>query len=265
MGKVINFLKGIGETIEDALFVDYSCIVCGAEIDSNSKTRLCEDCINKFPFLDTKNICAKCGAPLNSITNFCDDCKLTKFDFDEARASFEYTNDAKRLVLAIKYANAKYLAKYFAKYMYETFLNWGVVVDLIIPVPLSEKRQKSRGYNQSELLAEEFSNFSGIEVCSEKVVRIDSGKTQQHSTRKERFDNMKGVFKLNDKTSLEGKNILIIDDVYTTGATVNELSKTLRKLKPDKIYVLTAGKTLFHNNKDKKKSIFSKLFLANNS
>lgn len=50
MGKVINFLKGIGETIEDALFVDYSCIVCGAEIDSNSKTRLCEDCINKFPF-----------------------------------------------------------------------------------------------------------------------------------------------------------------------------------------------------------------------
>ena len=64
---------------------------------------------------------------------------------------------------------------------------------------------------------------------------------------------------------LTDKNILIIDDVYTTGATVNELSKTLRKLEPDKIYVLTAGKTLFHNNKDKKKSIFSKVFLANNS
>lgn len=262
MGSVLGGVKECGKTIEDALFVNYCCIVCGDEIDSNCDSRICDECKKTFPILPLTDMCSKCGAPLNKTTKICDDCKLIKFNFDEARASFEYSGKAKNLILALKYKNKKYLAKEFARLMYECYLKWGVVVDMLVPVPISDKRRKFRGYNQSEIIAEEFAKLTGISTFTNIVARIDNDTTQQHSTRKERFENMKGVFKLLDKSPLTDKNILIIDDVYTTGATANELSTMLKKLKPRKIYVLTAGKTLFNNNNTTKRKWYQKLFMA---
>ena len=102
-------------------------------------------------------------------------------------------------------------------------------------------------------LDDELSKLTNIEVDNSIVERMESDKLQQNSTRKERFANMEGVFKICNRRNLKGLNVLIIDDVYTTGATANELSKTLRKLHPSKIYVLTAGKTLYVDLKIDKK------------
>lgn len=251
--------KDVLDNFEDALFPEYGCFACGREILKGSNF-LCDKCNSKIVHLEEKNACRKCGAPLNGDTKICDDCKFLKFNFDEARACVEYEGKSKDMILGIKYSRKIYLAKYFAKLMYEKLSKWGVLVDFIVPVPLSDKRFKQRGYNQSEVIANELSLLSGIPVNTKIIKRVDGGKIQQGLSRKERIENMKGAFVLEDKSSLIGKNILILDDVFTTGATVNELSRMLKKLNPDKIFVLTVGKQLFKDKSANKKNWFRRLF-----
>lgn len=260
-----KFCKGCLDAFEDALYPEFGCFICGSE--TIGEDFICDKCKSKLPFLNDVNCCKRCGAPLNPETKFCDDCKIAMFNFDEARACVEYSGEIKKLILGIKYSRKIYLAKFFAKLMYEKLLSWGVLVDIIVPVPLSDERLKERGYNQSELIARELSLLSGVPVA-ENIVKRESGKIQQGLTRKERIENMKGAFSLIDKTKLNGKNVLIVDDVFTTGATADELSKMLRKLKPDKVFVLTVGKQLFKDKKEREakkswlKRCFEKFILA---
>ncbi len=252
MGTLKGCLKAFGLEFENALFPEYGCFLCGREL-LNMEYHLCDECKKNFPILKLERCCAKCGAPVNSETKFCDNCKAFNYDFDEARASFVYSDTTKSLILGIKYSNRVYLAKFFARMMLDTLIKWGIIFDVIVPVPLSKSRQKSRGYNQSELIADELSKLTKVEVDNTIIGRRESDKLQQNLTRKERFANMEGVFKISNRKNLKGLNVLIIDDIYTTGATANELSKTIRKLHPNKIYVLTAGKTLYVDLKINKK------------
>lgn len=256
-----KFCKDCLDAFEDALYPEYGCFACGREV-LKDENFLCDKCNSEIVYLGEVNACRKCGAPLNPETKICDDCKMTIFNFDEARACVEYSGKAKDMILGIKYSRKIYLAKYFAHLLYEKLLSWGVLVDFIVPVPLADKRFKQRGYNQSEVIANELSLLSGIKVDTTIVKRENSGKIQQGLTRKERVENMKGVFTLVNKEKLTGKNVLILDDVFTTGATADELSRMIRKLKPDKIYVLTVGKQLFKDKKEReaKKGWFKRFF-----
>ena len=238
-------LKNVWNKFLDLLFPEYRCVICGREV-FDTESRLCENCKKSFPKIVGK-VCAKCGAPIEDSDYVCELCKNFKYEFDEARASFIYSKDTSRVFFGIKYGGKKYLAKFLAREMFETLKNWGVVCDIIVPVPLSEERKKQRGYNQSMLIAEELSALTGKEVDESIVSRIKDVPTQTKLSQKERMENLQGVFKLNRERSIAGKNILIVDDVFTTGATASSLAKELRKAKPNKIYVLTAGKTIFYN------------------
>ena len=238
-------IKELWNGFLDLLFPEFRCVVCGREA-KDTETKLCENCKKSFPKIEG-HICAKCGAPLPEHDYICDTCRNAEYHFDEARSSFLYTKETSRLFFGIKYSGKKYVAKFLASQMAETLKSWGVACDIIVPVPLTEKRRKVRGYNQSLLIADELSRLTGIEVCDNVVERIKDVSAQTSLSRKERIKNLDGVFRRVPKTSLKGKRVLIVDDVFTTGATASAVAKEIRKMKADKIYVLTAGKTVYYN------------------
>jgi ComF family protein len=112
-------------------------------------------------------------------------------------------------------------------------------VDLIIPVPLHSKRLRWRGFNQSVLLARQVSRVYGVSMDPFVLLRTKETPPQTQLSEDERRKNMRGAFAVNSDRSVDGKRILLIDDVYTSGATVNECSRTLRRAGAKEVYVLT--------------------------
>ncbi len=114
--------------------------------------------------------------------------------------------------------------------------------DTIIPVPISKKRLKNRGYNQSYLIAKEISKKTGVKLENNCLTKTKNIIEQSKLNKEQREKNIKGVYKLNNKQKLENKKILLFDDIYTTGSTANECCKILKQAKPNKIAVLTIAK-----------------------
>jgi len=166
--------------------------------------------------------------------------------FDYARACYEYNETSRKIVMDLKYRSKKFLVPFMATEMLLKLEDFGAMPDIIIPVPISSKRQKDRGFNQSELIAEEMASITSgkLEVNNKIIEKIKDSVPQASLSGAERLKNLDGAFKLIDRKSLRGKNILIVDDVFTTGSTVNEVAKEIRKLHPASINVLTFAKTV---------------------
>jgi ComF family protein len=106
---------------------------------------------------------------------------------------------------------------------------WMKRIDVIIPVPLHRSRIRARGYNQSQLLADELGNLFGVRVVSKVLVRTRSTQSQTRLTARQRQQNVAGAFAVSDAETIRGKRILLVDDVVTTGYTLNECAKTLKR------------------------------------
>lgn len=124
----------------------------------------------------------------------------------------------------------------------EKFFEFLKSYDTIIPVPISKKRQKERGYNQSLLIAKELSKKLEIKCANNCLIKTRNVIEQSKLKKEDRIKNIQGIYKLNNKEKLKNKNVIILDDIYTTGSTVNECSKILRQAHPKKICVLTLAK-----------------------
>jgi ComF family protein len=206
---------------------DFKCIVCQKEIFDNSKYCLCDNC--KLEFNDD-DYCQKCGTVIQNMAVFCEDCKNYKPNYSTARSVLIYEGNAKKLIRGYKYGNKKYLYKPLGEMMSDCLKTYNWKIDLIVPAPLSQKRLKERGYNQSLLLSQVVSKNHNIPIEKDFLYKIKNTPYQARSNRKERFEQVKGVFLASDEINIKGKNILLIDDVMTTGATVDELSRlTLKK------------------------------------
>jgi len=153
----------------------------------------------------------------------------------EAAAAFSYYNKGSRirnLIHNLKYRGIMEIGSELGR-IYGLVLKssgYTETIDLIIPVPLHYKKQRSRGFNQSEIIADGISDATGIQVNNNAVVRSVSSSTQTKRSRYERWVNVEGIFKIADPELIRGKHILLIDDVITTGSTmescINEILKT---------------------------------------
>ena len=114
--------------------------------------------------------------------------------------------------------------------------------DKIIPVPVSKKRNKERGYNQSLLIAGEIANKTNLELVNNCLIKTKNIIEQSKLNKEDRQQNIQGVYSLQNKSLITNKKILLIDDIYTTGSTVNECSKILQQANPKKIGVLVLAK-----------------------
>jgi len=227
----------------DILFPkSYSCVICSDEIFDNPY-EICKDCEKGLSFL-SGNLCLHCYDYVLGDGNYCKRCKGKKFVCDRAVAPFEYKDLVKKLILGLKYSNKKYYANGLAKYMSDCVVKNELDFDYIMAVPLCEKRLKTRGYNQAFLLAEKISEILNKPLIDGNLIRVKETPTQTNLTYQERKLNMKDAFKVFDKKQIKDKSILIVDDVYTTGATINACCSALKKAGSGKVYCVTVGHTV---------------------
>lgn len=220
------------------------CVFCG---DLTDNSDVCENCW-KSVFWITEPCCQTCGQPFElSDRNYCKQCALNTHYFDEARSVFGYDNVTRAAILNLKNKDATYLADTFANWMCRVGKKILKNYEIIIPVPIHRNKLLRRFYNQSALLAQKIaikSNKIYLPLALEKFVKT---RPQEGLTREQRLKNIQNSFRANSKflDQLNGKDIILIDDVMTTGATVDECAKILKKSAcVNKIAILTVAKVI---------------------
>lgn len=238
-----RFIDGLRRLISPG----YSCYICGRELE-HPEYPICEVC-QKMMEPITGKVCSTCGEPIVEPNNFCDECYGNSHEYDVARSCFVYDDYSRKIVTDLKYERRKYVVPFMAREMLLKLKDFGAMPDIVVPVPITPKRYKERRFNQSELIANELNTLTGdkLIVRTDLVTRVVDKIPQAKLNLEQRKKNLKGVFKLGTKEKLTGETVLILDDVYTTGSTVSEIAKTLRKLNPKEIWVLTFAKTNYQS------------------
>lgn len=190
-------------------------------------------------------LCKKCNKMLENEAKFkVEKYKNDEIEFDEHLYVFKYEGIVRRYILKYKFQEKSYLYKTFVNFLLknEKFFEIIKSYDTIIPVPISKKRQKERGYNQSYLLAKEIAKKTGINLENNCLLKKKNIIEQSKLNKQDRIENVQGVYELINSKKLVNQKIILLDDIYTTGSTVNECCKILKTASPNKIVVLTIAK-----------------------
>ena len=165
-------------------------------------------------------------------------------EFDEHLYIFKYEGITRRYILKYKFQEKSYLYKTFVNFLLKNQKFFEIIksYDTIIPVPISKKRQKERGYNQSYLLAKDIAKKTGINIEINCLIKNKNIIEQSKLNKEDRVQNIQGVYELRNCENLNNKKIILLDDIYTTGSTVNECCKILKVTNPNKIGVITIAK-----------------------
>lgn len=220
------------------------CLLCGKIMPySNS---LCTECFDKIKFISVP-YCQHCGKSLvgeNIDGLFCSQCLSKKDPFRLCRSAIIYDNDSKKLLLDFKFADHIENKKILSQWLYiagKDIFKEGA--DAIIPVPLHYSRLFQRKYNQSAILAAELSKIVNLPVYYKVLKKAKSTLPQVQCNAKQRHKNVRGVFKVTHADGIKNKRIILIDDVYTTGSTMRECAKALKKAGAKSVDVLTIART----------------------
>ncbi len=177
---------------------------------------------------------------------WCLSCLQSPPEFEQARSALKYDDHSRQLILAFKHGDQLHLVTSFAHWMIQAGQEIIDQADILIPVPLHRWRLLSRRYNQASLLAHEIARQCGKEVFPDGLLRTRATQTQGHLSYKERSKNVSNAFRINPahEENVVGKRILLIDDVYTTGSTVNECAAELKTAGAAAIDVLTIARVI---------------------
>ena len=219
------------------------CIFCDEELGGGEINDCCLPCLRTLPFI--KNPCSRCGGSMREDeTGVCLNCSRHNFYFDLAKSVFDYDGAVRLAIQNYKYNAMKFLSEPFSNFIWQVLKDWNVPYDIITFVPMHPKKQKIRGYNQAELLALDIGNKSN-KSCLPLLEKVEEGTTQTALSFEERRQNVQGSFRFNNayKNQIKSKSILLIDDVFTTGATSSELSKVLKEHGAKQVFVFTLAHT----------------------
>ncbi len=220
------------------------CSACGKELLSHIRGGLCPECEKTSVKLGT-DICGKCGRVLANEAEFCDTCIRNERAFVRARSCYVYEGAPKKFVYRLKFGGRRYLAAFIAEAMVDRYLDCGFECDCVVAVPLSAKRKRKRGYNQAELIAEELSSRLKLPLIDGALVKTKENKSQAKLKRREREENVRGVYEVTSPETFKGRRVLVVDDVMTTGATLGEVSRVLYKARARSVEALTYCSTRF--------------------
>lgn len=219
------------------------CYMCGGTLEKDAKYSLCKNCYNNLPFI-SEHHCTKCGTSLKMVESepICEQCKKSDYYFDRAISVVEYKKDIKRLIYKFKYSDHTYLATTIGPMMAHKIKQEGTEADIIIPVPLYKNKEKERGFNQAVLLSRQISGETNIPLNADTLIRTKNTKVMYNLTRKERLENVRDAFRIINQDAIINKNIILVDDIFTTGSTVNSCSKELMENGAKSVTVLTFAK-----------------------
>jgi competence protein ComFC len=241
-----HFFADWWRALLNLIFPTCRCLYCGQEgvLDEGG---LCSSCREKLKAEEDFSLCALCPTFIPIGDKYCPNCWEGKRHwFDAGIAVFPYHGALRDMIHDFKYRGRKKWAKPLGLLMVETLQKDPRfhAIDMVVPVPLHVKRKAMRGYNQSELLAKEIGRSLGLPVAVDILCRIKDTPSQTGLRRKGRQMNLADAFQIIDSSSLRGKNILLVDDIYTTGATVETCSRILKTEGVKSVFVVTcaAGK-----------------------
>ena len=226
-----------------------ACLVCAQELRN---AQICSGCQLQLPYLDdAQRLCQSCALPLNTEGIYCGRCLCTPPLFECSRIPFRYDYPLKRLIQRFKYrghlAYGRLLAEQMLAYLQA---DWRQAiplgrVDWLIPVPMHWSRRLKRGFNQTELLARDLAGPLGLRVHTGLCRRQRPTQPQEGLSRREREQNLGRAFTLcpGARAQLEGRSLVILDDVVTTGSTVRELSRMMMAAGASRVEVWALART----------------------
>ncbi len=224
----ITLIKSLKRTAFFSLYPK-RCPLCNKALSMSEY--VCQDCEHKLPFV-TGPTCYCCGKPVSSAEQeFCYDCRYFPKSFQAGLALFLYNETSRPLIADFKYHNKRILSDFFVyemiKHHKEELLSRNI--DLIVPIPVHKNKRKSRGYNQAELLAKGLSKSLSIPCLPDLLIRTIDTLPQKYFSAQSRHYNLLKAFSINRKYDLSNLDtILLIDDIYTTGATMEACTKILK-------------------------------------
>jgi ComF family protein len=226
-------IKNAGYNALDWLFPPI-CLGCGEE-----GVFICPDCFSKI-YLIPQDVCSYCGS-YTSKSGRCANCFGKVLPYEAYRGFAFYDGVIRKGIHHLKYQNDLTIGRYLAKILKTVYDRAGWVVDLIVPIPIGEKKMEERGYNQAERLARPLSDLLNLPMIPEALIRINEISSQVGLNQTERRENVRQAF-VAKANLVRGKCVLLVDDVFTSGATMEAASTELKQAGASKVFCLTVAK-----------------------
>ncbi|MBE5949407.1 MAG: ComF family protein [Lachnospiraceae bacterium] len=212
------------------------CPIC-SDIAMPKGELVCSECVDNIPYIRGPR-CYRCGKELrDERTEYCFDCSKHTMYYERGVSLFRYNQVMRRAMDGFKYKNRREYADFFTTELIRVYgdvlQNWEA--DAVIPIPIHKSRWRIRGYNQAELLAEPLGKFLQIPMETKLIVRTRKTKPQNKLNDKERQKNIEGAFKIQENV-VQLKKVILVDDIYTTGSTINACAKLLREAGVEQVY-----------------------------
>ncbi len=235
--KILSGAKSILHGVVDAVY-PRTCPFCDKILPRG--TDICNDCNNKLKYV-VEPRCKKCGKQLTKEEQeYCYDCANHRHLYREGIAAFVYDEMVSKSIYRFKYYNRRTYAGMYARAIGERYgghiARWQP--DVFIPVPIHRDKLQKRGYNQAELIATELGRYLGIPVDGKYLRRIKRTRAQKELNRSERKKNLENAFKISSNV-VEYKKIVLVDDIYTTGSTLDECAKVLMAAGAQDVYFVS--------------------------
>jgi len=242
--KISIRIKGVLNRLLNIIYPKI-CIVCHNPLEINAiDNLLCLDCWMRIK-KNTPPLCTICGRQIRVIQitkSVCPNCQRQSFSFDRAFSPCVYEGIVRELIHKFKYQNKDYLSIPLARLLIEFISQYQInlnLFDMVIPIPLHKLRLREREFNQAELLARRVAEEFSLTLCSSNLWRKYHRQAQMELSDEKRWKNIKGCFSLRNPVEIKGKNIFLVDDVLTTGATCSEAASVLKASGAASVFVLT--------------------------
>ena len=219
---------------------DSKCMLCGRDL-FNNQTGFCPSCVKTVVF-NNGHTCIRCGTKIAPTQSYCANCNFDKVYFDKAYSPFSYEEGIVKVIHRVKFGGYAGLLPTLAKYVYFTAEKYNVTFDEVCFVPMTQSGIKQRGYNQAQLLATHYCQLIG-KTPLDVLEKVKETSRQEQLGRAERKKNVDNAYAVTNKQAVKSKTILLIDDVKTTGATLNNCAKALKKAGAQKVVCITLAST----------------------
>ena len=234
-------LRTVGSAAMDLVYPP-CCVSCRVRIFDDRRI-ICRDCGSGLLPIDAP-YCERCGHPLDTPVAPCPACPGRTFYFDGAISGFEFNRPLQDLIHQLKYRNRPGIGLFLGSLLAKRVEQEPGMPHItgVVPVPLHPLRNRERGYNQSACIARGISDETGIPVLENVLARIRNTPTQTSLSPEERTANVEGVFEVCEVEAVGDATVSLVDDIYTTGATINSCARALLQAGAERVYALTVAR-----------------------
>lgn len=246
-----NLISSFGEKVSswaklaELVFFPSFCHLCSSLLELPGERVICHSCWGRT-IPSSSSFCICCGRFFEGAGegDLCGDCLKNRPPFSYHRSYGRYKGILKDIIILFKYRRFQLLGKGLARLLYRSLgkdekIWWKA--EALIPVPLHPKKKRQRGFNQAQLIARELSELKGIECIEDQLMKAKNVPPQTSLDMEERRRNVRGAYGVRDRKKTEGKVVILVDDVYTTGSTVRECSSVLKAAGAEEVRAITVA------------------------